>query len=453
MPRRIEIELTSHTADGSWTWRAAGARQPRGTLGGDVVPTGASVGDVLRAEVETGIDGIDVVAVHPARPARSDEERPGRIEVIGSPRRAPDVSVILAPGTRRRRDDDRRAPGARGPQGGPRGEAPAPGRRGGERGERGEGARVPSRPGRAPSGDGGATGRRGAPRRGPAGPVREREHRPALSTAHRNAMMAALRPEQLPVAEQLLRGGMPAVRRAIDEQNAAARASGAPPASVDALVAMAEVLLPTVRLAEWKDRATSAQAAGRDFRLRELRAVVVASRTVTLDDEGRALAKALQEALEHRVGALRDEWLSRITTALDEGRVLDALRTTARAPEPGTRCPADLAVRLAAMAGAAMTAGEASDRWLALLDAVIDSPVRRTVKPEGIPAEAETQAAARNAAGLVPELAKLLGIRVPPPPPQLRRTVVRPTASPAPRERPPRPAVSPVDGGGSASGS
>jgi hypothetical protein len=107
------------------------------------------------------------------------------------------------------------------------------------------------------------------------------------STVHRNAMLAALRPEQIPVAEQLLRGGLPAVRQAIDAQNATAKASGRPAASTDALLAMADELLPVVKLADWKDRATAAQAAGKDFRLRELRTVVAASRTVILDEEGR----------------------------------------------------------------------------------------------------------------------------------------------------------------------
>ncbi len=235
---------------------------------------------------------------------------------------------------------------------------------------------------------------------------------------HRNAMLAELRPEQVPVAEQLLRGGIPAVRQAIAEQNTQAKAEGKPPASSDALLAMAEQLLPAVKLADWKDKGTAAQSAGRDLRLRELRSVVAASRTVNLDDEGRALAKALQDSLEHRVTALRDEWVARISNALDQDRVLDAVRASVRAPEPGTRCPAELAVRLAASAGAAMTAETDPDEWTALLEAVVESPVRRTVKPVGIPATEAAQSAARNAAGLVPALAKLLGLRIPPPPPR-----------------------------------
>ncbi len=110
---------------------------------------------------------------------------------------------------------------------------------------------------------------------------------------------------------------------------------------------------------------------------------------------------------------------------------------SARPPEVATRCPAELAVRLAQAASAAMTAETAAEEWLALLAAVLESPVRRTVKPVGIPDSVEAKAAARKAAGSVPELAKLIGLPIPPPPPR----------RPPP---PPRRALSPVSGGGSA---
>jgi hypothetical protein len=249
--------------------------------------------------------------------------------------------------------------------------------------------------------------------------------------------LAKLRPEQLPVAEQLLRGGIPAVRGAIDEQNAAAKAAGQPPVAADALLAMAEELLPVINLAGWKDRATAAQNAGRSMRLRELRAVVAASRTVSLDEEARGLAKTLSDSLNERVTHLRDEWQKHIERALDGGKVLEALQVSARPPEAATRCPAELAVRLAQAASEAMSAETPPAEWLALLAAVLDSPVRRTVRPAGVPDTAETKEAARKAAGLVPELAKLIGLPIPPPPP--RRT--------AP---PPRGPLSPVSGGGRA---
>jgi hypothetical protein len=231
-------------------------------------------------------------------------------------------------------------------------------------------------------------------------------------------VLATLRPEQLPIAEQLLRGGIPAVRQAIAEQNERARAEERAEVSAEPLLAMAEELLPAVALAGWKDRAVAVRAAGRDAPLREVRSVVAASSTVSLDEEGREMATALREALNARVTAMREAWVNKLTTALDEGRVADALRTSARPPEPSARVPAPLAVRLAAGAGEAMTPQTAPAEWSALLEAALSSPVRRTVRPAGLPegADEELLSAARRAAGQIPELARLLGLPIPPPP-------------------------------------
>ncbi|HEX4163202.1 MAG TPA: hypothetical protein VHZ05_11930 [Acidimicrobiales bacterium] len=406
MSRRIDIELTSQIADGSWTWRAAGARQPKGVVEAALVPSGEKVGSVLLAEIEVSLEGIEVLALSETKPQRSPEKTEGRIEVRGTPKRAPDVSVVLAPGSKRRRDDegrDRRDRRER--RGGGEGHADGGDERA-ERNDRLRGGTGPRRPGGRRPGE-----RDGRPARGerPAAPT---------STVHRNAMLATLRPEQIPIAEQLLRGGLQAVRQAIEAQNQAAKAAGKPPVAGDALLAMADELNPTVRLAEWKDRASVAQTAGKDYRLRELRAVVAASRTLTLDEEGRTMAKALQESLDQRTTALREEWLARITNALNDGRVQQAVEASIRPPEPGTRCPAELAVRLAGAAGEALSADKAPEEWMQLLDAVVASPVRRNVKPAGIPDDEVARQAARHAAGAVPALAKLLGLRIPPPPPR-----------------------------------
>jgi hypothetical protein len=442
MSRFTDIELTSRAPDGSWTWRAAGARQPRGTVAADLVPTDGRVGDVVRAELESALDGVEVVSIAGPKTIRRVDDRAQRIEVLGAPRSEPGVSISLARGTRLRdgdRDRDRR-----------------PRRDGGSRPRRDDRAGREDRPRRddRPPRDADGRPRRDDERRArrPAaaadgesrsrpdrasGP--RRDPRPTVSAVHRNAALAGLRPEQLPVAEQLLRGGIPAVRHAIDEQNASAKAAGQPSVAPDALLAMAEELLPVINLAGWKDRATAAQSAGRSMRLRELRAVVAASRTVSLDDEAKTLAKALQDSLNERVTHLRDEWQKRIEGALDSGKVLEALQVSARPPEVATRCPAELAVRLAQAAGAAMTAETTVEDWLGLLGAVLESPVRRTVKPLGLPDTDETKDAARKAAGLVPELAKLIGLPIPPPPPR----------RPPP---PPRRPLSPVSGGGSTGG-
>jgi hypothetical protein len=220
------------------------------------------------------------------------------------------------------------------------------------------------------------------------------------------------------VAEQLLRGGIPAVRRAIEEQNARARAEQRAEISPDPLLAMAEELLPTITIAAWKDRAVTVRNAGRGAPLREMRSVVAGSSSVTLDEEARDLLATLRESLDSRVTALREAWLGRITAALDDDRVPDALRISSRPPEPSARVTGELAVRLAAAAGTAMCPELPEDRWAELLEALVESPVRRIVKPAGLPREAgeDLLRAARRAAGAVPELARLLGLPIPPPP-------------------------------------
>ncbi len=220
------------------------------------------------------------------------------------------------------------------------------------------------------------------------------------------------------MAEQLLKGGIPAVRSAIEEQNTRARAEGRPEVTPGPLLALAEQLLPVVNLASWKDRASTARAAGKDTPFRELRSIVASASTVTLDDEGTEMATALRTALNERVTALRERWVERITSALDAGRTVDAVRASIRPPEPAARLSAELAVRLSEAAGQAMASDTPPDQWLALLEVVVESPVRRTVKPAGLPADADETvlAAARKASGYVPELARLMGIPIPPPP-------------------------------------
>ncbi len=406
MSRRIEIQLTSRTGDDQWTWRAAGAREPRGLVPATLVPDGTEVGAVVKADVEFSLDGIEVLSISAPVAAAPKPPKGEVIEILGSGRQEAGVSWTLAPKAKRSRRD---------------GEG-----RGGRDGR--DGGRRDSRPGRP----GGADDRRGGAGRGrdarggssrPGGGREGRPQGPPQSTEHRNALLAALEPAQLPIAEQLLRGGIPAVRQAIDTQSREARAAGQPPVAGEAILTIAEQLLPLTTLAAWKDRAAGALSAGKETRLRDLRAVVTASRSVSLDEEGRQMAKTLRESLDGRVKALGEEWVGRMTTALDEGRLVDALRTSARPPEPSTRCPSDVATRLAESASAALTPETDPREWMAILDAVCDSPVRRNVKPVGIPPENDTEAAARNAAGLVPALAKLLGLRIPPPPP--RRAVHR----------------------------
>jgi hypothetical protein len=439
MGHRIEVELTSQSDETTWTWRAAGAKLPRGTVSSELVPPGTSVGTVLRAEVETTLDGTTVTAL--LAPKGKSEPKPiERIEIIGTPQKGPDVNVVLAGKGKRRRDDygdgDRdgsRRPAGRGPR--PDGDRAPRGEGRGREGAAAGGAPAGGSPGGARrSGPARSGGREGGGREGGGreGGGRDRadrgDRRPAASTVYRNAALAELRPEQLPVAEQLLRGGIPSVRQAIQEQNSRARAEGRPEVTEGPLMAMAEELRPIINLATWKDRASVARNTGKDTPLRELRSIVASSSTVTLDPEGTEMVTALRASLNERITALRERWVERITTALDEGRVVDAVRASIRPPEPSARLSAELAVRMSDAAGQAMTSDTPSADWLGLLEVVVDCPVRRTVKPAGLPTDADDAllAEARKAAGLVPELARLLGIPIPPPPGPRRPVPSRP---------------------------
>jgi hypothetical protein len=441
--RRIEIELTSKLDDGRYTWRAAGAREPRGTLLADIVPSSAKIGEVLRAEVESGIDGVDVLSIVPRKEPTPLDLRGERIERIAPVGEASGVQVTLAPkGRGRSRDADRDGRDSRGPRGprgpkdrerssprstAPRGDRPGSGagsrgdRFGSSRAERPAGAEraAPGR-GRGPrdAARAGGGARPGSDRR--AGAPRRDARRPnelTASTMNRNTLLATLRPEQLPVAEQLLRGGLPAVRQAIDEQNRAALAQGGPTIAPETILAIADDLLPLTSLAAWKDRAAAVQGAGPSVKLRDLRPVVTSARTVTLDEDGRAVLKELQGQLHAKLDELRVQWVAKVQSLLERGEVVESLRVVARPPDTATRCPAELATALTEAAGAALNADLTPTAWIAVLDAVIASPMRRSVHPAGIPAAEEAQAAAVRAAGHVPALAKLLGMRIPPPPP------------------------------------
>jgi hypothetical protein len=232
----------------------------------------------------------------------------------------------------------------------------------------------------------------------------------------------------------LLKGGIPAVRQALQTQNEKAKSAGDPEINADPILALAEELLPRLKAAEWRDRAEAAMAQADEVGLRDLRAVVAGADTVARDPESRELAAKLRDALERRSIAERQAWVDEVTSALDDGRVVRALRISGRPPEAGARVPAELAGRLSDAAGAALGPDAAPDRWAAVLDAVAGSPVRTSVKPAGLPTDPSEDflKTARQAAGRVPALGPLLGIEPKP-------AAARPPRPPKPPRRPPPP--------------
>ncbi len=383
MSRRIEIELTSSRPNGTWTWRAAGAREPKGVLEGSVLSGGAKVGDVLKVEADFDIDGISILSIVAGK---ERVEKSNRLELLASEKPFKPVIETKAPRSERPRRDDKRRP----------------------RGEKG---------------DGPAAGGDDRKRRGPFTPPPELPQRPKAKRlkpgrAHRSEILGALPEAQRAIAERVLQGGIPAVRAAVADQNKVLAAEGKEVIPADGLVTMAENLLPKLRVAEWLDRADAAVADIDSLDLRDLRSVVTSGDdpAIARDESTRAVAAKLREGLAARQEKDHAEWLSDIDAALGVGRVVRALKLSSQPPKAGARFPAELATRLAAAASAALEVDAPTDRWVAMLEAAAFSPVRSQLNAAAIPAVVapELLACVTRLAPAVPQIAAKFGVQVAP---------------------------------------
>jgi len=394
MSRRIEIELTSKREDGTWTWRAAGAQQPKGVVDGSLVPNGVAVKDVLRAEVETDLDGTRVLTI--AAP-KQKAERTGLLQMLPSEKPFEPVTQQLR--KKGGRDGDKRRGPRRDGDGAPRGER----RSGDKRREGGEGRSERSR---RPFFE--------AP---PELPQRPKPKRIKPKRVNVDAVLAELPEAQRAIAEKVLNGGVPAVRAAIEEQNKKAVAEGREKVPAEGLLQIAENLLPRLRIAEWKDRAISAESIIEDIDLRDLRSIVVtADQLVAIDEPTRALVAKMKQALVVRQETEIRHWLEDIEAATKVGRVVRALRLSSQPPKAGVPFPAGLAVQLVDATVAGMTVDAPAERWITLLEAAAFSPVHSKVLPPAIPpvVSDELMKTIVRLGPLMPQLAALFGVAVDP---------------------------------------
>lgn len=394
MPRRIDIELTSALSDGSWTWRAAGAREPKGTVDSSVLPTGAAVGDELKVEVEQGLDGIEILSVVKGR------EKSGRdlLELLPVEE---DFQAVIE--TRAKRD--------RGDRGDRRG-------RDGKRGGRRDGKRGGGRDGeRSERGDRGERGQRRphfeAP---PEVPKRPKPKRLRPGKERRNEVLASIPEEQRSIAELALQG-MPAVRKRLADDNAKLAADGKPTMPEASVLKMAEDLLPKLRVADWLDRAEAAQRQMENLDLRDIRSVVAAGEdpVVARDESTRELNEKLKKDLARKQDEELKLWLEDVDAALEVGRSIRALRLSSQPPKAGVMFPPELARKLGAAATAGLTPEDSADRWAAVMEAAAFSPVRTLVTPTQPPAQVtdDLKATALRLGPLLPQIAQLLGVEVP----------------------------------------
>jgi hypothetical protein len=387
MSRRIEIELTSKREDGTWTWRAAGALQPKGVVADSVVPSGAAVKDVVRAEVESDLDGTRVLSI---TAPKQKAARTGLLEILPSDK--PFEAVTQQLRKKGGRDGDKRR--------GPRRDGDKP------RGER--------RDGDKPRGD--------RPRRPffetpPELPQRPKPKRIKPRRVNVDAVLAELPEAQRAIAEKVLMGGVPAVRAAVEEQNKKAVAEGREKVPAEGLVQIAEQLLPRLRVAEWRDRALSAETIIEEIDLRDLRSIVVsADQLVAIDEVTRGLVAKMKQALVVRQETEIRNWLEDIATATKVGRVVRALRLSSQPPKAGMPFPPGLATELIDATVAGMTVDAPSERWITLLEAAAFSPVHSKVLPPAVPTviSEDLLKTVTRLGPLMPQLAALFGVMVDP---------------------------------------
>lgn len=368
MSRRIDIELTSVLPDGGFTWRAAGAKAPKGTIATGVIPSSHRVGEVLKVEAEFDLDGITVLGLVQAR---DKKQKSNTLEMLPSSSKFEPVTQRLAKKSENRRPTRKSA----GPKK-PRFAAPP---------------ELPKRP----------------------TPKRLRPGR-----QHRAAILETLPAEQRPVAEKALSGGIKAVRDAVKAQNDQLKKEGKPEVPAEGLISMAQDLLPKLRVADWLDRAEAAREVLDQLDLRDLRSVVVASEDpmVVRDESTRELAATLKTALKKRQDEEQTLWLQDIEANLGVGRSVRALKLSSEPPKAGQPFPAELGTKLLQAARESLTSDNSSERWIAVLEAAAFSPIRSQVTVQSIPATQGEQllATVKRLAPVLPQVAAAFGVVVEP---------------------------------------
>jgi hypothetical protein len=357
-----------------------------------VVPTGTAVNDVVRADVETDLDGTRVLSI---TAPKAKAARTGLLEFLPSEKPFEPVTQQLR--KKGARDGDKRK--------GPRRDGDKP------RGERKDGDKP-----RGERKDGDRT-RRPFFEAPPELPQRPKAKRIRPLRANVDAVLAELPEAQRAIAEKVLVGGVPSVRSAIEEQNKIAVAEGREKIPAEGLIAIAEQLLPRLRVAEWRDKAISAEAIMKDIDLRDLRSIVVtADQLVAIDENTRALVAKMKQGLVIRQETETKNWLDDIAAATSVGRVVRALRLSAQPPKAGVPFPPALATQLVDATVLGLTADAPAERWITLLEAAAFSPVHAKVLPPVIPpvVSEELLKTVVRLGPLMPQLALLFGVAVDP---------------------------------------
>ena len=342
MPNRLDIEITSQSDESSYTWRSAGAKEPKGTVQAKILPNDVSIGDVLRVEADFMIDGIEITSV---LPTKSKKDSPEILEILGSGKDASGVTTSLIPKGKKRGRNNKRQQNDN------------------------------SKPKQKRK----AQNKKGSPERKNRKLYRSpRGKRLKASKKYRNEYVASLPETHKPLARQLIGSTIPNLRKTIEKM---ALPQGCPEAILD----YAEELNQELKMAEWLDKAEAIEESVESIDLQDFRSVVASSGRWAKSPEALAVKERLESKLNERIDLDHKEWLRSIQAALDDEKTVRALNLSSRSPKAGAQLPEIVTTQLIEQASRALNEQSSAYRWAIVLEAVAFSPVREKINPNGLP--------------------------------------------------------------------
>ena len=342
MPNRLDIEITSQSDESSYTWRSAGAKEPKGTVQAKILPNDVSIGDVLRVEADFMIDGIEITSV---LPTKSKKDSPEILEILGSGKDASGVTTSLIPKGKKRGRNNKRQ----------------------------------QNDNRKPKQKRKAQNKKGSPERKNRKPYRSpRGKRLKASKKYRNEYVASLPETHKPLARQLIGSTIPNLRKTIEKM---ALPQGCPEAILD----YAEELNQELKMAEWLDKAEAIEENVESIDLQDFRSVVASSGRWAKSPEAIAVKERLESKLNERIDLDHKEWLRSIQAALDDEKTVRALNLSSRSPKAGAQLPEIVTNQLIEQASRALNEQSSAYRWAIVLEAGAFSPVREKINPNGLP--------------------------------------------------------------------
>ena len=366
MPNRLDIEITSQSTESSYTWRSAGAKEPKGTIKASLLPSGVAIGDVLKVEADFMIDGIEITAV---LPQKIKKDGPELLEILGTGKETAGVTTSLVKKSNRKRRKDARV----GPS-----DKRAKDRKQ-SRSSKAKTERKDRKPYRSPRGK-----------------------RLKPSKKYRNEFIESLPELQKPIAKELSGSTIPNLRRTIEKMDL-------PEGFPDALLDYAENLNQQLKMAEWMDKATAVENNIENIDLQDFRSVVASSARWAKSANSIAIKERLELKLNERIDQDHKKWLTSIDEALQEEKTVRALNLSSRSPKAGAQLPEAITTRLIEQANKALNAEATAHRWAIVAEAVAFSPVRQKITPDGLPTEIseELKQSIKKHGDRIPQIAKV----------------------------------------------